>query len=414
MAPEPTPAPEPRQRAIAGVLAVFVIVAAVPARAAVLRVGTWKGRAGDYTSIQDAVDAAQPGDWILIAPGDYHERADHRGPGPATEPGAGVMIRTPNVHVRGLDRNRVIVDGTKPGSAPCDPSAAAQDLGPLDADGKPVGRNGVEAFEVDGVTIENLTVCNFLHVQDGGNEIWFNGGDGSGAVHMGPFMGKYLSATSTYYDDQGNRGKYGIFVSNARGSGMIVHTYASNMGDASYYVGACPDCNTVVTDAHAENSALGYSGTNSGGHLIIEKSEWNDNKTGISTNSQNNDDAPSPQDGACPAGGVGPTRSHSCTLFRKNYIHDNNNPNVPSAGSAAFGPVGTGMVIAGGRNDTIIDNRVRNQGSWGILVVPFPDAARRRRSHTARAAPRPCSPASATTIPGGTRSRETASRTSAS
>ena len=31
------------------------------------------------------------------------------------------------------------------------------------------------------------------------------------------------------------------------------------------------------------------------------------------------------------------------------------------------------MVLSGGRNDTVIDNRVWNQGSWGILVVPYPD-----------------------------------------
>jgi hypothetical protein len=364
------------RRPVLGALLVLGLAAvgAPPAGANVLRVGTWQGKPGDYTTIQDAVDAAQPGDWILIGPGDYHERWDHAGdPNAVTEPGAGVWIQTPNLHIRGMDRNAVIIDGTKPGSAPCDPNAAAQDFGPLDPNGMPVGRNGIEAFEVDGVDIENLTVCNFLHVQDGGNEIWWNGGDGTGTVNMGAFHGAYLSATSTYYDDNGNRGEYGIFASNAQGPGLIEHTYASNMADASYYVGACPDCNTRVTDAHAENSALGYSGTNSGGHLIIEKSEWNDNKTGISTNSQNNDDAPSPQDGACPNNGVGPTGSHSCTVFRKNYIHDNNNPNVPSAGSAALGPVGTGMIVAGGRNDTITQNKVRNQGSWGILLVPFPD-----------------------------------------
>ena len=38
---------------------------------AVLRVGSYHGIPGQYTSIQAAVNAAKPGDWILIGPGDY-------------------------------------------------------------------------------------------------------------------------------------------------------------------------------------------------------------------------------------------------------------------------------------------------------------------------------------------------------
>ena len=341
----------------------------------VLRVGTYRGMRGDFSTIQDAVDNAQPGDWVLIAPGDYHEQGDHRGPGPATDAQGGVMITTPGIHIRGLDRNNVIVDGTKPGSRPCDKSAAAQDPGPSDADGNPVGRNGIEVFEVDGVSIENLTVCNFLSAGDSGNEIWWNGGDGTGTINIGPYHGAYLTATSTYYGGPDQpAGEYGIFVSNSSGPGLLEHTYASNMHDSSYYIGACADCDVVVDDAHAQGSALGYSGTNSGGHLILQNSEWDNNKTGISMNSQNNDDAPSPQDGACPGDETGPTGSASCTLIRNNYIHNNGNPNVPEQGSAALGPVGTGIVLSGGRNDTVIGNRIEDEGSWGVLVVPFIDS----------------------------------------
>jgi len=116
-----------------------------------------------YSTIQDAVDAARPGDWILIAPGDYHERGD-RSPAhaPTDEAGAGVMITTPRIHLRGLDRNRVVVDGTLPGSSRCSSAAADQDLGPAGPDGRPLGRNGVEVFKASGVTVENLTACNFL------------------------------------------------------------------------------------------------------------------------------------------------------------------------------------------------------------------------------------------------------------
>ena len=45
-----------------------------------LLVGTFNGIPGQYQTIQAAVDAAQPGDWILVAPGDYHENNDITNP----------------------------------------------------------------------------------------------------------------------------------------------------------------------------------------------------------------------------------------------------------------------------------------------------------------------------------------------
>ena len=338
----------------------------------VFLVGTFNGHKGNYSTIQAAVDAAKTGDWVLIAPGDYHEQYDHTTAVGDAALGA-VYVTTAGIHIRGMDRNRVIIDGTKPGSPTCSRAPGDQDFGPVDAHGKPVGRNGLEVWKADSGTVENLTACNFLTGSEGGgNQIWWNGGDGSGTVGMHAYSGQYLSATSSYAGDNGD-GSYGIFVSNSSGPGSIAHTYASNMSDASYYVGACPDCNVTIDDAHAQYSALGYSGTNSGGHLIVENSEFDHNKTGFSTNSQNNDDAPSPQDGACPNGATGPTGSHSCWVFRKNFVHDNNNADVPGHGSAELGPPGTGLIIAGGRNDTVVDNRFEHNGSWGVIVVPFPD-----------------------------------------
>jgi hypothetical protein len=106
---------------------------------------------------------------------------------------------------------------------------------------------------------------------------------------------------------------------------------------------------------------------------VIRNSEWDDNKAGIVPNSLNNDDAPPPQDGACPNGATGPTGTHSCTVIEGNYVHDNNDPNVPGSGIAGSAPVGSGIEIAGGRNDTVVGNRVEHQGSWGIVVHDFPD-----------------------------------------
>jgi pectin methylesterase-like acyl-CoA thioesterase len=142
---------------------------------AVLLVGTYHGHAGQYTSIQAAVDAAQPGDYILIAPGDYHERDDAGQTGAATfstGDHGGVVIHTPDLHLRGMNRATVVVDGTKPGAPTCSSAHQDQNFGPV-VHGKAQGRNGIVVWKADHVSIENLTVCNFLGgAGDSGNQVW--------------------------------------------------------------------------------------------------------------------------------------------------------------------------------------------------------------------------------------------------
>jgi hypothetical protein len=50
----------------------------------VLLVGEFHGKKGTYTSIQQAVDAAHEGDWILLGPGDYKESSARSIPGVPT------------------------------------------------------------------------------------------------------------------------------------------------------------------------------------------------------------------------------------------------------------------------------------------------------------------------------------------
>ncbi|HUE28167.1 MAG TPA: hypothetical protein VMP89_15440, partial [Solirubrobacteraceae bacterium] len=199
--------------------------------------------------------------------------------------------------------------------------------------------------------------------------------DASGEIGGWGFSGSYLNATSTFYKDEATAAQYGIFSSNWDG-GTWDQTYVSNFNDSGYYIGACQQqCNQTLTHGWSEYNALGYSGTNSGGQLVIENSQFDQNEDGFDTNSQNNSDWPSPQDGACPNGGTSPiTHTHSCWVFMNNYVHDNNNPNVPAAGSAAAGPVGTGMSISGGRDDTVMHNRFVHNGAWGTIFVIYPDS----------------------------------------
>ena len=346
----------------------------------VLLVGTFQGHAGKYTSIQAAVNAAKSGDWILVAPGDYHETADSTSlaADPAHGDSGGVLITTPDIHLRGMDRSTVVVDGTKPGSPECSSAPADQTYGPLDPSGQPYGRNGIVVWKADGVTVDNLTACNFLGgTGDSGNEIWWNGGADSGQIGLHGYSGSYLTGTSTFFSTNNNAAEYGIFSSNSSGPASWNQIYGSNMNDSGTYVGACKqECDITIDHAWMEYSALGYSGTNSGGAIVIENSQFDNNKDGFDTNTQIGGDPPAPQNGACPNGGTSPiTHTHSCWVLIHNYFHNNNNPNVPGAGFAGQAPTGTGMTLSGGRNDTVMDNLFANNGAWGFLMVPFPDSS---------------------------------------
>ncbi len=328
----------------------------------VLLVGTYHGIPGQYASLAAAVAAAGPGDWILVGPGDY-KTTTSQAPLAAPKSPAGVLVQTPGLWIRGMDRNSVVIDGTN--SGPTCSNRPADQNGPL---------NGIMVWKADNVWVQNLTVCNFLAgAGDTGNEIWWNGGADSAKVGGWGYGGDYLTATSTYYGGEATAAQYGIFSSNWSG-GTWDQTYASNFNDSGYYIGACQDvCNQTVNHAWAEYNVLGYSGSNSGGQLVVENSQFDDNQDGFDTNSQNGDNPP-PQDGACPGGAISPiTHTHSCWVFMHNWVHDNNNPNVPSAGTAAAGPVGTGMSLSGARDDTVMDNLFQNNGAWGTILVPYPD-----------------------------------------
>jgi hypothetical protein len=351
----------------------------VPFSKDVLLVGTYHGKAGGYRTIQAAVNAAKPGDWILIAPGDYHETADYQQPptAAAADEGwmGGVLIDTPDLHLRGMDRNTVIVDGTKAGAPePCDSAPQYQQFGVTGPDGKAYGRDGVLIWKADNVSVDNMTICNFLAgTGSSGNEIWWNGGAESEKVGLHGYEGSYLTATTSYFGNENTAAQYGIFSSNSSG-GSWDQLYANNFNDSGMYVGACQQvCDMVIDNAWMENNALGYSGTNSGGELVIEHSQFDHNEDGLDTNTQISGDPPAPQNGDCPDGSISAiTHTRSCWVFIDNYVHNNNSASMPRAGSAAAGPTGTGMTISGGRNDTVMDNRFVDNGAWGILFVPYP------------------------------------------
>jgi hypothetical protein len=251
----------------------------------------------DAPTVQEGVDQAEPGGLVLIAPGTYREA---------------VVVTTPYLTIRGMDRDRTVLDG--------DFRLA----------------NGIHVIEADGVAVENLTARNYL----------LNGFYWSDVLG---YRGSYLTASTN--------GDYGIYAFASR-FGQLDHAYASGSPDAGFSIGACNPCDALITDVLAEHNALGYSGTNAGGNLAIVNSEWRDNLAGIVPNTLDSE-PDAPQRGVLIAG---------------NHVHHNNSKTV-DAEAYQYVPFGMGIVVAGGRDDLVVGNVVEDQATYGIAVIPFVDAS---------------------------------------
>ena len=253
------------------------------------------GKSLQYETIQSAVDAAKAGDLILINSGVYNES---------------VTITTPYLTIRGKDRNGVIIDGEF------------------------MRENGIQIYDTDGVSVENLSVRNFSL-----NAVYWNGSKGYKASHV------------TVY----NNGDYGVYAFDST-DGVFEKIYASGHPDSGIYIGQCYPCNALIYDSVVEGNALGYSGTNAGGHLYIYNNIWRDNMSGIIPNTLDSELNP-------------PGRE---TTIVGNLVVDNNNYDAPAN---RFGLVaqGMGIVMPGRVGDVVEKNIVINHDKYGLVASPMLD-----------------------------------------
>jgi hypothetical protein len=247
----------------------------------------------EQPTIQAAVDAAQPGDLILISPGTYNEAVD---------------VTTDELTIRGLDRNEVILDGNFQ----------------LD--------NAIRVVGANGVAIENLTTQNYTK-----NGIFFTGVVG--------YRASYITSYRT--------GDYGIYAFDSM-KGQLDHSYASGSPDAGVYIGQCFPCDAVIDGFVSEYNGLGYSGTNSGGNLLIVNSIFRNNRAGIVPNSGSYE--------LCY-----PERE---TTIVGNVVYSNNQPDTPAIDVAILA-MGNGILSAGGIRNDIERNLVYDHDKTGIGLVPF-------------------------------------------
>jgi plastocyanin len=283
--------------------------------------GTQTG-AGGYTTIQSAVDAAKPGDLIMVQPGVYHEA---------------VKVITPYLTIRGTDRNTVILDGDfkRP--------------------------NGIHVIEADGVAVENLTARHYLL-----NGFYWTTVNG--------YRGSYLTAY--------NNGDYGLYAFDSV-YGRFEYSYASGHPDSGFYIGQCFPCHAVIDHVVSVDNGIGYSGTNAGGDLRIVNSTWTRNQGGVVPNTLDSERL-APQRGVYIAGNrvydnnnrEAPAKTAQASALGVGILLAGGNDNVvernmvwnhDAYGIAVFPSLDKNFWIASG--NTVRDNWVRGSGRADLVLT---------------------------------------------
>jgi nitrous oxidase accessory protein NosD len=274
---------------------------------------------GDAPTIAAALDLVSPGGVIEIAAGQYDEQ---------------VVVDTPDVTIRGADRNATVIDG-----------------------------GGVRPYGIvviaDGVRIENLTVtrATFYGILVTG----LHDGDGPAAPSSDgytawdpddfPPLQRFLVDHVTAH----NNGLYGIYAFNAQ-HGVIRDSYASGSSDSGFYVGQCENCDILVTGNVAERNAVGFENANASDSVVIVGNRFSGNRVGMTLLSSYQE-AFTPQRGNVVVG---------------NLIADNVSTDSPSQAEGGFA---TGVGISGGQQNVFERNRITGNARAAVILTNTEDLA---------------------------------------
>jgi len=310
-----------------------LLLAAAPS-AALAQAGRFLQVVRPGHSIQQALDHARPGGWVLVLPGTYRETAD------ATN---GLNITRP-VNLVGLSTpaRRVVLEnsGAQKNGIVAVPAAHTNCMGCHSSLAPPFPRlPGVAAGaasstpSIVGLRIQGITIKDFAN-----NGLFTRGVENFAIVDV---------------HSVGNR-NYGIFPVSSR-NGIITRSSAVGADDSGIWVET--SVNVRVTHNLVEGNVNGFEISNSD-DILLAHNEARGNTVGVASLFLPD------------IFGVRPTARR--VTIRDNHIHDNNRPNSAREGAIlSTVPPGTGILHVGADDSLISGNLVENHDFIGIAVVDY-------------------------------------------
>ena len=260
-----------------------------------------------FRTIQKAVNKAKKGDTIKVKNGKYKEA----------------------VRIKGAKKSYITLLGNpkKPGK--------------VVLEGKGGKQNGVFVDGADEVTVRGFKAQNY-----GANGFFF--------VNVVGYTARDLVAAKT--------GVYGIYAFNSKG-GTMRDSEAYYNNDAGFYIGQTPaqekPIRSIVTNIKSWGNPLGWSGTNMR-YVTITKSFFFNNAAGIVPNALDSEKFPPAEDNVIADNDI----------FWNNFnFHDGAPFDVREEGTAALVPVGTGVLLLGGRRNTVENNRIYGNWTVGVALI---------------------------------------------
>jgi hypothetical protein len=263
----------------------------------------------DFRTIQAAVNAADAGDTIKVRRGVYREA----------------------VRISGRKKRYLKLIGS-PGRP-----------GRVVLEGNDRKQNGIAVNDADEVTVNGFKARNYR-----ANGFFF--------TNLNGYTMNHLIARET--------GVYGLYAFNTIG-GRILNSEAYYVNDGAFYIGQTPPqdkpVQTLVRNVDGWGSPIGFSATNMR-YVTITKSRFYNNAVGIVPNALDSEKFPPPEDNVMVDNDI----------FWNNYnFHEGKPPFTPPPASAtgSLVPIGTGILLLGGRDHRIENNRIFGNFLTGIAAI---------------------------------------------